>query len=437
MMDEPKLFKGTLVKIKLISNSMCYGPCPMPDQEIEQRITITPTHIWVSRYDYCVGDPYKLKQRFDGRIARENGDAILKSIEDYFKSEECVIPYATDVGDWELILTNEDGENFKFVGSLIPLGTSLDDISQDMRKRLDMPFLYLFNGENTQDKIDRITIEYSRVTKYDKPKELSDNEYDYITWDYSEKLTIDRETETIEYFRKIGSECDTTWKYHVGGGVEQLLDETDADMFEDIEGNPSDAMDNPKESKTYTITIDFAHLPSKTITGSFDRRGLPTEWASFANDLREFLLFYGEGELLDHRFYEAQKLCPGDIIYLSVSFGDTYKTYYYKTEDNSIDVGDLVVVPVGTDGKERIVKVVKKEYFQAASLPMPFEKVKAVIEKLIPPADEGPAIDCPVLKKKISVDECYEYCCNGFDVHTDSEAEECDAQCEKCRYYAE
>ena len=437
MMDEPKLFKGTLVKIKLISNSMCYGPCPMPDQEIEQRITITPTHIWVSRYDYGVGDPYKLRQRFDGRIARENGDAILKSIEDYFKSEECFIPFATDVGDWELILTNEDGENFKFVGSLIPLGTSLDDISQDVRKRLDMPFLYLFNGEDTQDKIDRITIEYSRVTKYDKPKELSDNEYDYITWDYSEKLTIDRETETIEYFRKIGSECDTTWKYHVGGGVEQLLDETDVDMFEDIEGNPSDAMDNPKESKTYTITIDFAHLPSKTITGSFDRRGLPTEWASFANDLREFLLFYGEGELLDQRFYEAQKLCPGDIIYLSVSFGDAYKTYYYKTEDNSIDVGDLVVVPVGTDGKERIVKVVKKEYFQAASLPMPFEKVKAVIEKLIPPADEGPAIDCPVLKKKISVDECYEYCCNGFDVHTDSEAEECDAQCEKCRYYAE
>ena len=437
MMNEPKLFNGTLVKLKLISNSMCYGPCPLPDQEIEQRITITPTHIWVSRYDYGEGIPYRLRQRFDGRIARDNGDAILKSIEDYFKSQEFFIPYATDVGDWELILTNEDGENFKFVGSLIPLGTLLDDISQDMRERLDMPFLYLFNGEDTQDKIDRITIEYSRVTKYDKPKELSDNDYDYITWDYSEKLTIDRETETIEYFRKIGSECDTTWKYHVGGGVEQLLDETDADMFEDIEGNPSDAMDNPKESKTYTITIDFAHLPSKTITGSFDRRGLPTEWASFANDLREFMLFYGEGELLDRSFYEAQKLCPGDIIYLSVSFGDAYKTYYYKTEDNSIDVGDLVVVPVGTDGKERIVKVVKKEYFQASSLPMPFEKVKAVIEKLIPPADEGPAIECPVLKKKISVDECYEYCCNGFDVHTDSEAEECDAQCEKCRYYAE
>ena len=437
MMTECILFRGTPTKMKLISNGLCYGPCPLADQEIEQRITITPTHIWVSRYDYGEGMPYKLRQRFDGRIARENGEAILRAVGDYFKSSDHILPFATDVGEWELILTNENNEEFRFEGSLIPLDTVLDEISLDMRERLDMPFLYLFNGEDNQDKIDRITIEYSRVTKYDKPKDLSDADYDYITWDYSEKLTIDRETETIEYFRKIGSECDTTWKYHVNGGVEQLLDETDADMFEDIEGNPSDAMDNPKESKTYTITIDFAHLPSKTISGSFDRRGLPTEWASFANDLREFLLFYGEGELLDRRFYEAQKLCPGDIIYLSVSFGDTYKTYYYKTEDNSIDVGDLVVVPVGTDGKERIVKVVKKEYFQSSSLPMPFEKVKAVIEKLIPPADEGPAIDCPVLKKKISVDECYDYCCNGFDVHTDTEAELCDARCEKCRYYAE
>ncbi len=437
MMTECILFRGTPTKMKLISNGLCYGPCPLADQEIEQRITITPTHIWVSRYDYGEGMPYKLRQRFDGRIARENGEAILRAVGDYFKSSDHILPFATDVGEWELILTNENNEEFRFEGSLIPLDTVLDEISSDMRERLDMPFLYLFNGEDNQDQIDRITIEYSRVTKYDKPKDLSDADYDYITWDYSEKLTIDRETETIEYFRKIGSECDTTWKYHVNGGVEQLLDETDADMFEDIEGNPSDAMDNPKESKTYTITIDFAHLPSKTISGSFDRRGLPTEWASFANDLREFLLFYGEGELLDRRFYEAQKLCPGDIIYLSVSFGDTYKTYYYKTEDNSIDVGDLVVVPVGTDGKERIVKVVKKEYFQASSPPMPFEKVKAVIEKLIPPADEGPAIDCPVLKKKISVDECYDYCCNGFDVHTDTEAEQCDARCEKCRYYAE
>ena len=437
MMTECILFRGTPTKMKLISNGLCYGPCPLADQEIEQRITITPTHIWVSRYDYGEGMPYKLRQRFDGRIARENGEAILRAVGDYFKSSDHILPFATDVGEWELILTNENNEEFRFEGSLIPLDTVLDEISSDMRERLDMPFLYLFNGEGNQDKIDRITIEYSRVTKYDKPKDLSDADYDYITWDYSEKLTIDRETETIEYFRKIGSECDTTWKYHVNGGVEQLLDETDADMFEDIEGNPSDAMDNPKESKTYTITIDFAHLPSKTISGSFDRRGLPTEWASFANDLREFLLFYGEGELLDRRFYEAQKLCPGDIIYLSVTFGDTYKTYYYKTEDNSIDVGDLVVVPVGTDGKERIVKVVKKEYFQASSLPMPFEKVKAVIEKLIPPAVEGPAIDCPVLKKKISVDECYDYCCNGFDVHTDTEAEQSDARCEKCRYYAE
>lgn len=35
------VFKGILKKAKLISNSLCYGPCPMPDDEIEQWLTLT------------------------------------------------------------------------------------------------------------------------------------------------------------------------------------------------------------------------------------------------------------------------------------------------------------------------------------------------------------------------------------------------------------
>lgn len=71
----------------------------------------------------------------------------------------------------------------------------LDEISSDIRERLDMPFLYLFNGEDLEDRITKITIEYNRITKYDKTNGVNDSDYDYITWDYSEKLTIDREVE--------------------------------------------------------------------------------------------------------------------------------------------------------------------------------------------------------------------------------------------------
>ncbi|MDD4495266.1 MAG: ADP-ribosylglycohydrolase family protein [Eubacteriales bacterium] len=42
---------------------------------------------------------------------------------------------------------------------------------------------------------------------------------------------------------------------------------------------------------------------------------------------------------------------PGELIYCSVSL-DGGKTYYYTTEDEPIEIGDMVVVPVGADNTE-------------------------------------------------------------------------------------
>lgn len=434
MLEQMKLFSGTALKMQLISNGLCYGPCPMPDDEVEQRITITPTHIWVSRYQYGDGKNYGLQQKFNGRIARENGEAILADIASYFGNENHIVPLATDVGSWELILTNEQGEKFRYVGSLVAIDSVLDDICDDIRDRLDMPFLYLFNGDDRQDKIERLTIEYNRITKIKQNPNYNVG-FEYVTWNYSEKVTLDRESETLEYFRRIGTECDTTWKYHVDGGISTFLDETEVELFDDIEGNPPEAIDDPLESKAYKITLEFAHMPDKVIEGSFDRLSLPRQWAEFAKDLRQFMQFYGEGEILDRRYYEAQKQCPGDIIYLSVTFGGHGKRYYYQTEDDKIEIGDWVVVPVGTDGKERIVKVEKKEYFREDNVPMPIERVKSVIEVFIPPEEDEAALYCPVLEKKITMDECLDHCERGFDVASDDGSEKCDLMCEKCRYF--
>lgn len=147
MQEQMKLFSGTAVKMQLISNSLRYVPCPMIDDEVEQRVTITPTHIWVSRYQYGDGLNYGRLQKFNGRIARENGEAILDEVAAYFSDENHMVPFATDVGSWELVLTNEEGEKYRFFGSLISLDAALDNICGDIRERLDMPFLYLLNGD--------------------------------------------------------------------------------------------------------------------------------------------------------------------------------------------------------------------------------------------------------------------------------------------------
>ena len=73
------------------------------------------------------------------------------------------------------------------------------------------------------------------------------------------------------------------------------------------------------------------------------------------------------------------------LILLSVLFGDFGKRYYYLTDDDTIEVGNQVIVPVGGDGTERIVEVVKKEYLDTdtAFLPpeeagLPEKKIKKI-----------------------------------------------------------
>ena len=55
----------------------------------------------------------------------------------------------------------------------------------------------------------------------------------------------------------IGTGCSVTRRYKVEGGIESLLDDLDIDiLFEHIEGNPPDVVENPLESKDYDAFLD-------------------------------------------------------------------------------------------------------------------------------------------------------------------------------------
>ena len=70
-----------------------------------------------------------------------------------------------------------------------------------------------------------------------------------------------------------------------------------------------------------------------------------------------------------------------EFIYLSVVFENSYKTYYYLTDDDTIKVGDYVMVPVGNEEDEEMVQVVAKEYYTRAKAPRSPETTKYVLEK--------------------------------------------------------
>jgi len=72
--------------------------------------------------------------------------------------------------------------------------------------------------------------------------------------------------------------------------------------------------------------------------------------------------------------YGKVKRRTTDYIYCSVVFDEGQKSYYYLTEDDSIEVGDFVLVPVGKDNHEAVVEVVNIEYFSEENIPRLLKK---------------------------------------------------------------
>lgn len=130
-----------------------------------------------------------------------------------------------------------------------------------------------------------------------------------------------------------------------------------------------------------TLTIDYKKNPQKIITGTFDKYGLPDDFENFTDTVFDFMRFYGLGEILDPSVYGKVKRRNTDYIYCSVVFEEGQKSYYYLTGDDSIEIGDFVLVPAGKDNHEAVVEVVDIEYFNETDVPLSVEKTKHIIRK--------------------------------------------------------
>lgn len=67
-------------------------------------------------------------------------------------------------------------------------------------------------------------------------------------------------------------------------------------------------------------------------------------------------------------------------IYVSVEFEGNSRSYYYTTEDETISVGDKVLVPFGKN--ELVGEVVDIDICSECDVPFPICKTRAIIKKL-------------------------------------------------------
>ncbi|WKY43286.1 hypothetical protein Q5O14_11535 [Eubacteriaceae bacterium ES2] len=374
---------GRPKKIRIVSNNICFGPQPQSTDIVEQHLTINyDGRIQFLAFEYGEGwGRYNQVQTKKFKVEKAVAENILQKVASYFSNnfDDMTV---TDVGSWEMDITNEEDNTYQYSGSLIG-SYELDgvDLSDLIREALEIDDLFVFDGRVRLDMINRITINYHRVTRI-KPRQTFSEEIEYVTWDYTEQLIINRETETLEHIQKIGTGCRVSRKYEIEGGIESLLDDFDAeDLFANIQGNPEDVIEIPNETRDYTIIIDYEKSPQRSILGTFDKNGLPDDFEEFVESVYTFIRFYGLGEIFDPSVYGKVKRRESEYIFCSVTFDEGYKSYYYLTDDDSIKIGDLVLVPAGKDNHTAIVEVVKIEYFSEENAPLPIEKTKQIIRK--------------------------------------------------------
>lgn len=74
--------------------------------------------------------------------------------------------------------------------------------------------------------------------------------------------------------------------------------------------------------------------------------------------------------------------------FCSVVFNSTNQPYTYLTGDIEVKIGDTVVVPVGSEGKEVVATVVSISQHMRLTAPYPVDKAKKIIKKVEPAESE-------------------------------------------------
>jgi len=146
-------FEGKAKKIRLISNSLGYGPRPAPGEEIEQHLTIAEDgRVWFSGYGLSDGGKTNKLRSARHSLAPGISSHIITQVAAQFAdgySEELVM----DVGSWDLEITNDEGQSFRFHGPLCAGDNKeLTRLSDLIRYHLGLDHL-VFDGDAVEEQI--------------------------------------------------------------------------------------------------------------------------------------------------------------------------------------------------------------------------------------------------------------------------------------------
>lgn len=356
-------FQGQLVSLKLVSNNLHFGPLPDPGTEFEQQLTLTKNGN--GTYHVLTMDQQgqtQISRTRKIRLKSARAQVLMRQFETYFL-QGYETEFATDIGQWNLCLKNSEGEKFYFLGSLLStLEVEGVDLSDCLRQVLKLPELNAFDGEGEPDTIQQLRASAS----YDN---------DHVT--YTEELTLTAATDQVTYQRTASNGNQMKQEFILPGQVRALLD-----LLTDQQDNRLLVIEKIDEQPSYLmgdLTLTYQRRSPQHFKDFDD---LPENWEKFVTRLQQALPQMFQGELFSLQGEQNGFLLDVGLMFCSVVFSENGRSYYYLSNDRTLQVGDHVLVPAGYDNHEAEAKIVEIAYYPVDDPPRPVNQTKTIIGRI-------------------------------------------------------
>lgn len=363
-------FHGNLKKIRIRSYRATDPSMPGFDEEQLLEITRDGT---VKLTQKTPSGTEKVKTR----ISQADAAYIFAAFSEVFASYRREhIPSLS--GHWRVRLLTDNNEVYFYHGAngqdYRYHDESLTDI---LRQRTGMPELFGLNVK-TEKKSKVKSIEISlEQTAADKVKDRYTTECGICIHDTNEWLLISSQG-SITYNRRVANMGRVSLQYELKDKVAEYLKlYEDQDVFSRPKGNPADAVQDDVR-KTYRIVVTRDDGDTSVLEGSFDKDGLPDNWADFVGRLKDFFQGQSLGMLFDSRVYSKVLRKSNEVAFCGVDIDGVVRTRYYRCGDEICE-GDTVVVPTPMKHTMAIGRVVEIRHYSKNQIPKDLARTQEIL----------------------------------------------------------
>lgn len=364
-------FKGKLVKIRM--RSYGFSNVASQLQNEEELLEITPDGI-VKLSAARIDGREKCKVQIPVDDAAYIFNAFTTVFSEYKK--EKVPGYS---GFWKARLLTDEDEVFFYHGSngqdYMYEGKTLTEI---LRERTTLEELNGFAMRiDEKSHVSSIDISFRQTVAEDAAEKVVEKNHQPME-DTTERLIISNRTHEIVYNRRVGNHRRVSLSFEMPEAVKNLLAwYEEQPLFEPGEVSPKPVAEEDI-SRTYQITVLYSDKKSASYSGSFDKEGLPDNWANFIGRVAAFFDTESLGEMFNARTFDRVTAREDEVIFCGVEILGVVGVRYYRCDDD-VCLGDIVVVPTPAKKQNLDGQVVEIRRCKVTAIPKELQKAKNVM----------------------------------------------------------